>query len=304
MSSEEMLRESAANTQAAAAFRGFIGGVDVSLVPMIESSIPPFVNRDVALAQSREARARTESLKLEATQASAKFLSSQQAFAQAKTAFYLTTAGFKIQPKEFGLPERATTLPKAEIAAKFAMEEATAVSEQEMKKLDGFAVALRARLQSALQLMQQPGAQSEETLSQLKATLPLLVAVGATMPALRQLAATLRPFATLAQNRANHSNPLVVDTQILNLVEEMGKLLADVQSPLGGLPYPFPHPRGKLTLIEYASYEKRDENQWLATYHQSNSHVERLFALHYRLFGLLLAAVEVAEKDFEKPAVA
>ena len=73
-----------------------------------------------------------------------------------------------------------------------------------------------------------------------------------------------------------------------------------MQSPLGNLPYPFPHPRGQLTVVEYARYEKVCKHEWETVYRESNSLLDQLFALHYRLIGRLLVLAETAEKNLEQ----
>jgi hypothetical protein len=49
--------------------------------------------------------------------------------------------------------------------------------------------------------------------------------------------------------------------------------------------------------VEYLHNEKACENEWESIYRESNSHLERLFALHYRLLGRLLVIADIAEKD-------
>ena len=64
--------------------------------------------------------------------------------------------------------------------------------------------------------------------------------------------------------------------------------------------YPFAHARGALTVAEYARFEKPAENDWQRAYLDSGAHVERLFALHYRLVGRILALAAAGEATLEK----
>jgi hypothetical protein len=84
------------------------------------------------------------------------------------------------------------------------------------------------------------------------------------------------------------------------LAGDLQKLIAEVDSPLGSFAYPFPHPRGQLTVLEYARYGKPCQHKLESVYQESNSRLERLFPLHYRLLGRLLVAAEIAEKDLEQ----
>jgi hypothetical protein len=57
-----------------------------------------------------------------------------------------------------------------------------------------------------------------------------------------------------------------------------------------------------LTIPEYTRYEKTCQNEWESVYRESDSRLDRLFALHYRLIGRLLVLADIAEKDLEQEA--
>jgi hypothetical protein len=73
--------------------------------------------------------------------------------------------------------------------------------------------------------------------------------------------------------------------------------LADIQARLGTVPYPFAHPRGQLTVAEYARQEQPCQHEWEAIFRAGSAHVERLFPLHYRLLGRLLVLAQAWEKE-------
>jgi Zn-dependent protease with chaperone function len=299
--SEEMLRESAASAEADAAIRRFCGSVNISLAPLLTGTeAAAAADRESAVARWREAREKSERLRIEAEQASAECVRHQQQLIGFVTARHLTAAGFRVEAKEFGLPDYATSVAEQETAAKFAIEEASNAVEQEIEKLEAFLTALRTRVLLALRLAALSATGERAAHSEVETLLKALAAVGPTMPSVHQIGMRLRAFAVLAQNRGNHANPANVDAEMSRLVEELRKLIAAVQGPLGNLPYPFPHPRGPLSIAEYARFEKASQNEWEDAYHQSNSHVERLFALHYRLLGRLLVMAELAEKDSDE----
>jgi Zn-dependent protease with chaperone function len=300
VASEEMLRESAANAEADVAVRKFYGEVNVSLAPLLtEASFPPLADREAAIAQWRKARERSERLRPDAARASAECVREQQRLVDFTTARHFTAAGFKVDPKEFGLPEYATSVGEQETAAKFGMEEASNAIKQHIAKLDGFVAALRNRVSLALCLGQSSGGAAQNGGPEVEEIAKVLVAVGAAMPSVHQIGMRLRAFVTLAQNRANHSKPEDVDAQMSRLAGELKKLVADVDSPVGSLPYPFPHPRGQVMILDYARYEKACETEWETAYRQSNSRLDRLFALHYRLVGRLLVLAGIAERILE-----
>jgi hypothetical protein len=103
----------------------------------------------------------------------------------------------------------------------------------------------------------------------------------------------------LAQNRGNHPDHVQVDMVISELASEMQTRISGIQDRFKEFPYPFPHPRGQLTVAEYVRSEKPTENEGKRAYLEGDAHVERLFTLHFRLLGKLLAHADIAEKTLE-----
>jgi len=110
----------------------------------------------------------------------------------------------------------------------------------------------------------------------------------------------LRAFSLLAQNRGDGAHAAAVDKALSQTVSELQALLGGIQERLSSFPYPFPHARGKMSVAAYLRSEKPSENLWHQTYLDSDSHVERLFALNYRLIGRLLELTNAAEKILEQ----
>ncbi len=305
VSSEEMLRESAANAAADAATRRFYGDVNISLVPLLTEALwPPFPDLDAAVTQWHEARERSEQLRHDASEAAAGIVREQQRLVDFISAQQLTAAGFKLEAKEFALPESASSVSEQEAAAHRAIAAATNAISQQLAKVDEFVAALRKRVTLALRLAQNAGEQTPEATPELATLTATLAAVGAAMPSVHQIGMRLRAFTTLAQNRGNHSKPEEVDAEMSRLAGELKQLVAEVDAPLGNLPYPFPHPRGQLTVAEYVRHEKPGENEWETVYRESDSRLDRIFALHYRLIGRFLVLAEAAEKNLDPKAEA
>jgi hypothetical protein len=202
------------------------------------------------------------------------------------------------------LPETATSAGEQETAARFALEETTAVISDKLAKLEPFMTALRQRISTALQMNKGRQARSTAESTETDAELIcLLTAIGAEMPRAHEIGSKLRAFALLAQNIGNHSRPADVERAILELVHELKSLLTGIQERLKGFAYPFPHARGQLSVADYARSEQPAQNDWQRVYQDCQSHVERLFALNYRLIGRVLAKVDAAEKSFaDRPA--
>jgi hypothetical protein len=116
----------------------------------------------------------------------------------------------------------------------------------------------------------------------------------------------LNVFVSLAQNRVNHSKPWQVDQVLKEITGRFQPSIAGIQERLQKFAYPFPHPRSPLTVADYARYEKPAELELQRVYLDCNSHVDRLFALHYRLMGRVLAYADELEEKLDKagPGVA
>ncbi len=297
---DEMLRESAADSEADAAVRNYYGEVDVSLAPLhIGAGFAPPSDRQEALAEWRKTREQSGRLRSEAEKTSAECLRQQQLLIQFMGTWHLTVAGFKVEPKAFGLPESATSAAEQEAAAKLGMEEAAGVLSRKNESLAPFIAALSTRLSRVLQLVRQTADPMGAEVLEIENLTQVLTTVGATLPNLHRIGTRLNAFNLLAKNYGNHSNPARVGTQMSRLAAELRKLGADVRSPLGTVPYPFPHPRGRLTIAEYAHYEKPCKNEWETAFQEGNALVERMFALHYRLLGRLLVIAANFEKALE-----
>ncbi len=110
MPAEEILRESAASAEADAMVRKYYGSVNLSLKPLLATGeLPAIATDEDAIATWREARQATEALRAEAEKVSAECGEQQRRLADLISAHTLAKAGFKLEPKEFGLPENATS---------------------------------------------------------------------------------------------------------------------------------------------------------------------------------------------------
>jgi Zn-dependent protease with chaperone function len=302
MPAEEILRESAASAQADAMIRKYYGGVDLSLKPLLTTGeLPPIADDENAIGAWREARQATEALREEAETISAECGEQQKRLVDLATADSLTKAGFKLKPGSFGLPEEPMSLSEQEIAVQSALEVTTAVISDRLTQLDPFMAALRQRVTLALRLAQAgKNVLTSEAASELADLARLLTAVGAEMPRAREIGLKLSAFSVLGQNRGNHSDPARVDKAAWALAAELKSLISGIQERLNPFPYPFPHARGRLTVAEYARAEKPADFELQRVYQDGQSHVNRLFALHYRLVGRILVRADAGETSLEK----
>lgn len=302
MSAEEILRESAASTEADAMVRRYYGTVNITWHPLfIDRQLPQPANAAEAMAQWQIARAESEARREEAQKTSAACGDQIQRRASLMSVQRLAAASFQVKPEAFGLPDHATSPGELETAAKSALEETATTMNDHLVQMEPFVAALRQRIGLALALnVNGAGISSPGMAEEIAALVPLLTAVGAEMQRAHAMASSLRAFTVLAQNRDNHSDPSQVDNQVLALVTDLQAHVTGIQERLTGFTYPFAHARGQLTVAEYLQADQPAEHEWQRAYEAGTAHVDRLFALNYRLVGRVLALAESAEKALEK----
>ena len=302
MPAEEILRESTASADADAMVRKYYGSVNISLLPLLlEGELPPLTATESDLALWRAARTRAGELRESASESSAECVRQQTSLIEAVSGHQLAKAGFQLEPKAFGLPESAKTAGQQEIAARFVIEEGATAVTKELARLEPFMSALRQRVTLALRADRGRAGESDAPSSAELVTLArLLAAVGAEMSRVYEIGSKLRAFTLLMQNRGNHAQPAEVDEAAAQLASELQALTGGIQERLKGFSYPFPHARGALSVAEYARSEKPAENDWQRTFLDSDAHLDRLFPLHYRLIGRILALAEAAETRLDQ----
>jgi hypothetical protein len=160
--------------------------------------------------------------------------------------------------------------------------------------------ALRRRVTLALSFAQAQGNGLDGDGKEISEFRRVLAAVGLEMSTAHNIASELNAFISLAQNRGNHSKPWHVDEVLKEISGKLQPLISGIQERLQKFAYPFPHPRSPLTVADYARYEKPAELELQRVYLDCNSHVDRLFALHYRLMGRVLAYADAAEEELDK----
>lgn len=300
MSSEEVLRESAASTEADAMARKFYGRVNVSLAPLLISGEFSPLCGDEAAPAWRAAREASESLRADAETVSDAYAEQERRCVTLCVAQHLSRAGFAIETKALGLPESAKSPGELEAAAQIALAEASTALAQHRTGLEPFFAALRERVTLALRYaMAENDASDPKAAGEWTGLAPLLAALGTEMPRVREIGMKLRAFTVLLQNVDQPSQPAALEKTLKALASELQSRVGQVQSRLKPFAYPFPHPRSPLTVAEYARSEKPAEHQWQRAYMDSDAHVDRLFALNYRLIARILAVANAAEARLE-----
>jgi len=305
MSAEEILRESVASAKSDELIRKYYGTVNISLKPLLPGEeLPPISIEATAVESWREARRAVENLREEAEKLSAEMGDQYKRLSTLNTAHGLAKAGFKLDTEPFGLPARALSADEQETAARMLLEETRKTITEQLTKLEPFVSALQKRVTLALRFAQAQGnGLAEGNAKEISEFGRVLAAVGPEMSIAHDIASELNAFISLAQNRGNHAKPWQVDQVLKEISGRLQPLIAGIQERLQKFTYPFPHARSPLTVAEYARYEKPAELELQRVYLDCNAHVDRLFALHYRLIGRVLIHADAAEAELEKTGI-
>jgi Zn-dependent protease with chaperone function len=297
MPAEELLRESEAANEAGTAVRRFCGGVNLNLCPLFkdEAEVSGPDLRQVEQARA-DAAVRCGNLLAEAEKRSTECWGRFLRLSELICAHRLAKAGFKFEPKNFGLSTRRTAPADLEQAARMALDEAKEAIRGDLAAVEPFFQGLRQRVDCAIRLLElDSGGVPPAALREMVELRRLLAAVGAEIPGLHETGSRLRALVMLAQSRPNHPNPGIVDHEIAALAKELEDRTNGIQQRLTAFRYPFPHAKGELSIAEFARPEKHDPANLQSILENSQTQVDRLLNLHYRLVGCLLVHADRVE---------
>lgn len=300
ISADELQSERAATAEAEALVSRYYGDVSIALLPLLIDRQPPVpVEPVTALAEWRAACGEIEARREEAQKASAACVEQLQRRANLVTAYHLAAAKFAFAPEDFDLPDYATTPSELRTAAEVALPDVASAIDEQLARLAPFFTSLRKRIGLALALHAGSGAIAPAAAQETAVITPLLAMVGAEMKEALAMEARLRALAALAQNRSNHPDPADVDDAARKLASDLRNGIIGLRERLGSFSYPFADPRGQLTLADYLGAAQSAEHDWQGSLESGAAHVNRLFDLHHRLVGRVLALADTAEKALD-----
>jgi hypothetical protein len=100
---------------------------------------------------------------------------------------------------------------------------------------------------------------------------------------------------TLLEARSQPGSELV-DAILQETVRQANERIANVHSALGAAAYPFPHPKGHVSLVDYARAKQYDADPARMTALEIQSHLQMLFAVYHRLVGRLIEIALLVEQ--------
>lgn len=300
INNEEALRDSAASAQAEAMIAKYYGTVPISLKPLLEpTQVPALTTGGAIMEEWQTARNDSDALRSRAEESSKECVQLQNRLSDLTIAHYLLKAGFLLKPREFGLPETAVSMGDQMNGVASGMEETRAAILKPMETIEPFQAALRQRVTLALGFLLADPATSPERVAEVSHLAKLLGAVAVEMLTAHSLGAKLNAFRVLGMNRDSKENPEELDNVAFELAGTIQKEVSGLRDRLNALSYPFPNSQGQSTVAEYLRSGQPAENDLQRSYLEGCSHVERLFALHFRLLGRVLAETDSAEASLE-----
>jgi Zn-dependent protease with chaperone function len=171
-------------------------------------------------------------------------------------------------------------------------------------QLQPFEEAARARLVLALSLLRTPAlvskiANTEQIQDEIVTLLHVFGKLSAAFPALLDLRAELVTLQTLGDPTSGPRSELH-DPVLAESTKRSQELLATAQSALGSTGYPFEHPKGHISIVDYARTKQFDPNPTRMIQLEIQNHIQTLFALYHRVLGRLVE-IALQIEDILKP---
>ena len=159
-------------------------------------------------------------------------------------------------------------------------------------RLADFSLCARARLRAALQQLNSPSQAGRITGARLlqqevHRMVPVLAVLVPALPLLHDLGRKLSGWQVLLMNRGRHSDPARVDGVIHEHAEQLRGVVRQVTCCIGGVPYPFPHARGVVTLDQFVQPDAPSHDEWETLFDECVACLDRLYALYEVVLGRL-----------------
>jgi len=196
-------------------------------------------------------------------------------------------AGFEPTQEHFPLAEAyANDIPAA-------IESVELRRKELILEIAPFEEAAKLRLRTALGLLRTPALANSIQGSQMlhEEAHDLLHGFGklsAIFPGLLELRKQFASFEILIPKRAQGQSELLEST-LSQCRARSEELLKNVHNTLGSAAYPFAHPRGHITIVDYARAKQYDPDPVRMAHIEIRSHLQMLFALYHRILGRLVA---------------
>jgi hypothetical protein len=294
---EESVAETIFIARCAAAFERYFEGSITQLRPfcLVENQIAPLADPNVSLANLN---ARRTDMKQNAVAAVAVIETFAKAYVRMRTAsmaIQLMQAGFAISEKDFQEPGLTLQQSLLDRIAQIHQDQPL------MRTLAGLQATAGDRLAAALQLLPIPEvAERVGNLSlwpEAVKLVRLVQRIGEIIPCLLELDHCGVSLSLLIEKRTTAPSLTKLEEIIQSLANVIEANLRQIRSRLSEQVYPFPHAKGRITVIQYAECDVSAEHSLTALGLLCRSYVDRLYALNGRLLGRLAMIAEQVESQ-------
>jgi Zn-dependent protease with chaperone function len=301
---ETCLRETSSMRTTRALYERYFDGVSTVFHP-ISIGMPelqPLSDPEAGLAELQSARDRMRAAVARAKSAQADQDRIADRLIKADHALALLTAGFTIEPVQFGL-EAGTPGTVA--------KRITSLEDRRKRsgaRLVDFSLRAKARLRAALQQLNSPsqaGRIADARMLQLEVArlVPVLAVLAPALPLLHDLGRKFSGWQLLLMNRGRHSDPARVDGVINDLAGQLRGLVGQVSRCISGVSYPFPHARGAITLDQFVQPDAPPHDEGEGVFNECLACLDRLYPLYEEVLGRLAQiAARVEETLAPEPA--
>lgn len=294
---ETCLRESRSLRAIRALSERYFGGVSTVFHPISidTQELLPVPDPEAGLAELRSARERMEAAVTRARYAQGHQEEFGDRLFNAENALALLTAGFAIEPGQFGLEART---PGTVAEAITRLEDQR---RQSAAPLAEYSLRARARLRAALRQLGSPSlagriADAQVLRQEVARLVPALAVLGPALPSLHDLNRKFTAWQVLLMNHGQGAGPAGLDAVTRDRAEQLRGLVREVSRGIGGVPYPFSHAQGAITLEQYVQPDAPPSDEQQALFGESVACLERLFPLYDEVLGRLAQiAMQVEE---------
>jgi hypothetical protein len=301
---ETCLREASAMRAALVLGERYFHGVTTLWHPIsiAAKDLLPSRDPDAGVALVRSARDRMQAAAETARRDHEEISQIEDRLVKADGALALLTAGVAVDPARFEL-ERGASTPGAVAQVIAGLEDRR---KRSGRGLASYSAVATDRLRAALGLLGcEPRARRIADADALRDEVPGLVQVLAVLapalPTLRDISRKLAAWQLLLSEWGGCAGSARAKATADDLARRLRRAVRNVTGSIRGVPYPFPHARGKVTLDEFVQLHEKPRDEQEEIFNESLACVDRLPPLYLEVLGRL-AQIAAQVEDALPPA--
>jgi hypothetical protein len=140
---------------------------------------------------------------------------------------------------------------------------------------------------------------SEQLQDEVNDLLHVFAKLNSTFPTLLELRKELASLQILLRVRGQRGSELLEYT-LADCTARSEQGLKEIHKAFGSTGYPFEHPKGHISIVDYARAKQYDADPVRMIQIEISSHLQTLFALYYRILGRLVSIALEVEAVLDK----